>query len=214
VSFSEPAVSQRDDARVLLGWMSNWSYAHDVPAGGGHRGAMTLPRVVSLRTVDGRVRLVQHPVAPAGRTAYALESERVVGARPLPVSGARLRLRLEVEPAATGRTGLRVRVGEGQRTEVGYDADAGCVYLDRTAAGESGFAPGFAAVHRAPYPPPGGILRLTVYVDSTSVEVFAGQGEVVLTDLVFPSPVSTGVELLADESAFVRLLEVSDLSPA
>jgi hypothetical protein len=36
----------------------------------------------------------------------------------------------------------------------------------------------------------------------------------VITDLVFPSPASTGVELLADESAFVRLLEVSDLSPA
>ena len=56
-------------------------------------------------------------------------------------------------------------------------------------------------------------MRLTVYVDSTSVEVFAGQGEVALTDLVFPSPASTGVALVAGDPAYVRLLEVSDLTP-
>lgn len=214
VTFSEPSVSQRDDERVLLGWMSNWAYAHDVPAGGGYRGAMTLPRVVSLRTVGDRVRLVQRPVAPPGRTAYALGSEQVTAPRRLPVTGSRLRLRLDVEPASHGRTGLRVRVGEGEHTEVGYDADTGEVYVDRTLAGESGFAPGFAAVHRAPYEPGDGLVTLDVLVDSTSVEVFAGEGEVVLTDLVLPSPDSTGVELVTDHPAVVRSLEVSELSPS
>lgn len=211
VSFSEPVEPGRDDERVLMGWMSNWSYAHDVPAGGGYRGAMTLPRRVSLRTLDGRVRLVQRPVAPPGRTAYSLQDEQVAGVRRLPVTGSRLRLRLEVEPGSRGRTGVRVRVGEGEHTEVGYDAGAGQVYLDRTAAGESGFAAGFAAVHRAPYRPDGP-LTLDVHVDSTSVEVFVGEGEVVLTDLVFPAPGSIGVELVADETAVVRSLEVGEPS--
>lgn len=210
VSFS----GQPEDERVLLGWMSNWAYAREVPAGGGYRGAMTLARAVSLRTVGGRVRLVQRPVAPAGEPAYACEEERVDRVVPLPVRASRLRLRVELEPPASGRTGIRVRVGEDEHTEVGYDADRRCVYLDRTRSGETGFAPGFAAVHRAPYEPVEGLVTLDVLVDSTSVEVFAGEGEVALTDLVFPSPGSTGVALVAEatnEPALVRRLEVTDL---
>jgi fructan beta-fructosidase len=41
-------------------------------------------------------------------------------------------------------------------------------------------------------------VRLEVYVDSTSVEVFAGQGEVVVTDQIFPSPDSDGLAVFAE----------------
>ena len=64
-------------------------------------------------------------------------------------------------------------------------------------------------MHTAPLPPGDGPVRLEVVVDESSVEVFVGDGEVVLTDLVFPGPDSTGIEVFAEGgTAAVRRLEV------
>ena len=51
-----------DGRRVLIGWLSNWAYAHDVPSSG-WRGAMTLPRDLTLVSTESGPRLRQS-VAP------------------------------------------------------------------------------------------------------------------------------------------------------
>jgi levanase len=48
-------------------------------------------------------------------------------------------------------------------------------------------------------------------VDACSVEVFAGDGCVVLSDLIFPDPRSSGVEVCADGDARVRAIDVWEL---
>lgn len=50
-----------DGSVVMIGWMSNWRYAAAVPAAP-WRGAMSLPRRLALRTVEGAPRLIQEPV--------------------------------------------------------------------------------------------------------------------------------------------------------
>lgn len=150
------------------------------------RGAMCLARRLSLRRRDGELVLVQRPVG--ARTC------RVV---------------LEVDPGGAGRVGLHVRVGDGQRTTVWVEPATGTVGLDRRRSGEVDFHPGFAAEHTAPLPAGDGPLRLEVVVDVSSVEVFAGDGEVVLTDQVFPDPASTGLVLHAEDGeAHIRHLAV------
>ena len=47
-----------DGRRVLIGWLSNWAYAHDVPSTG-WRGAMTMPRDLSLVATASGPRLRQ-----------------------------------------------------------------------------------------------------------------------------------------------------------
>ena len=42
-----------------------------------------------------------------------------------------------------------------------------------------------------------GTVRLHVLVDTSSVEVFTDQGQIVLTDQIFPGPTSNGVSLFA-----------------
>ena len=64
-----------DGRRILIGWMSNWAYAAKTPTeNDGFRGAMTLPRELSIR--DGK--LCQNPVR---------EIEKYRGA-PVDLSGA------------------------------------------------------------------------------------------------------------------------------
>lgn len=185
---------------VVQAWMSNWQYAAAVPAVD-HRGAMTLPRRLALRRRDDGLVLVQRPVVRPAPTAYELRDHPLEGRLVLPVRARTGRVVLDVDPGGAARVGLHVRVGGEERTTVWVDPTAGTVGLDRRVSGEVDFHPGFAAEHTAPLPAGEGPLRLEVVVDVSSVEVFVGDGEVVLTDQVFPDPGSTGLELFADGGA-------------
>jgi sucrose-6-phosphate hydrolase SacC (GH32 family) len=170
---------------------------------------MTLARRLSLRQRGDHLVLVQRPVARPAEVAHAMTDVEVSGTVVLPVGGRSLRVVAELEAGTADRFGLHLRVSGDERTTVWLDPAAGTVALDRSRSGRSDFHPAFAAVHTASLPPRDGPVRLEVVVDESSVEVFAGDGEVVLTDLVFPDSASTGVEVVAEGgTAVVRRLEV------
>ena len=50
-----------DRRRIAIAWMSNWNYAGAIPTSP-WRSAMTVPRELALRAIDGRPQLVQRPV--------------------------------------------------------------------------------------------------------------------------------------------------------
>jgi fructan beta-fructosidase len=196
-----------DDGRALwIGWMNNWAYAQDIPTSP-WRSAQSLPRAMQVRTVDGAPRLVQRPV----EELHVLRGERVelaardlaagaaVDLRPDGVAGTTLEVLAEFEPGDAATVGLHVRTGEnGERTVIGYDAAGDSVFVDRRASGEVGFHEAFAARDAAPLAEREGRVRLHVFVDRSSVEVFANDGARVLTHRVFPAPESDGVALFAE----------------
>jgi sucrose-6-phosphate hydrolase SacC (GH32 family) len=203
--------------RLLVGWMNNWLYGQAVPTAP-WRSAQALPRELGLRTVNGQIKLVQQPLAEAqdlrGELLYgAAERTIAPGAQALPLSGpanAPLEVQMHLTPGTAKRAGIRVgRAGSDAYTEIGYDAAQGEVYLDRTLSGEAGFHPQFAARHAAPVSLRDAGLPLRILVDRGSVTVFAGQGEAVLTDQVFPAPGAAAVTLFSvDGDAAARDLNV------
>lgn len=204
------------DRRLLAGWMNNWTYGQQVPTAP-WRSAQSVPRELSLRTLDGRVRLVQQPVAEFKRLRsdllYSASALGVAaGLAPIPLAGntAPIELALRLEPGKADRAGIRLRSGaQGQQTEVGYDSALGLLYLDRRRAGEHAFHPEFANRQIAPVSLRNGQLSLRIVVDSASVTVFAGEGETVLTSQIFPDPAAHGVALFAEgASAEVRDLHI------
>ncbi|MGB4846778.1 MAG: glycoside hydrolase family 32 protein, partial [Saprospiraceae bacterium] len=54
--------SNTSHRRILIGWMSNWQYAQVVPTDP-WRSAMTIPRELDLKDVDGKLYLISNPVA-------------------------------------------------------------------------------------------------------------------------------------------------------
>ena len=54
-------VPKEDGRRIFLGWMTNWEYANVVPTER-WRGAMTLPRLLSLEKKDDLYLLKSSPV--------------------------------------------------------------------------------------------------------------------------------------------------------
>jgi fructan beta-fructosidase len=193
-----------DGRRVMIAWMNNWNYGQAIPTSP-WRSADSFPRQLSLRTVNGKVQLIQQPVRELTTlrgTGTKVPSTRVTNTTTtLAVHGSTQELQADLIAGTADRFGLDVRAGGGQRTRIGYDTATGEVYIDRTASGATDFDPAFSGVQRAPLDLHGGGLSLHVLVDAASVEVYAQntRGEqVVLTDQVFPDPSSTGVDVFAE----------------
>ncbi|GAA3618960.1 GH32 C-terminal domain-containing protein [Microlunatus ginsengisoli] len=188
------------DQRTMIGWMGNWDYANSTPTGT-WRGQQSIPRRLSLRTVDGRPTLISTPVSLSSlvkATTRVRATTITAGTHRMPVSGRSLLIETTLHKGTATDFGLDVRVGGGQRVRIGYDTTTEELYVDRTQAGRSDFSPLFPAVHRAELPLHRGELGLTIAVDSSSVEVFSADGTVSISDLVYPDPTSTGVALFAD----------------
>ncbi|MEA5454455.1 glycoside hydrolase family 32 protein, partial [Sinomonas sp. JGH33] len=186
-----------DDRRILVGWMSNWDYARAVPTSP-WRGAMALPREATLHRRGPRVVLRQRAVpglAP-GEPAQAL------GARDLPEGSLGLGPSGGLEPylieaifdsGTSAEFGLLIREGVDQATRIAYTMERGELVVDRTSAGKGCFSPSFPSTETVAIELVGGRLSLSIYVDASSVEVFAQDGLATITEQIFPSPASTGI---------------------
>ncbi|KJK39436.1 glycosyl hydrolase family 32 [Streptomyces variegatus] len=192
--------------RYMIGWMNNWDYGQSVPTSP-WRGAQSVPREMALRTVDGRIRLTSKPVG----SLESLRGKRPATASDITVKSASKPL---IGPTAKGkaldieatfslkdadRFGLKVRTGAGgEETVIGYDTTTQELYVDRTRSGVGDFNSTFPDVQTAPLKAKNGKVKLRILVDWSSVEVFGGNGEAVITDQIFPDPSSTGVEVFAE----------------
>lgn len=187
---------------LWLAWMNNWDYARDTPATD-YRGMMTAPRELALaRDADG-VRLVQQPareLAAIRGSSHTLHDLTIAaGTTPLPeVNGRALEIvaTFRADSATATRFGLRVRVGRDEATVVGYNRERAALYVDRSRSGMD--LPGFAAPQVVALAPRDGRITLHLLVDTASLELFADDGRVTLTNQIFPRADSVGVELFAE----------------
>jgi fructan beta-fructosidase len=190
-----------DTRRLWIGWMNNWRYAKKVPTHG-WQGAMSVPRRLGLKHTGGDLRLVQQPVEELSalrRREYRLAGEMISPGRNLleDVSGKSLEIVAELEPSAAETVGFNLRAGGGRHATVAYDARGSRLYVDRTASDALKFDPDFPGRHEAPLESVDGAVRLHIFLDECSVEVFGNDGEAVITDLIFPDRASARLELFA-----------------
>lgn len=188
---------------LWLGWMSQWSYAMMTPTDG-YRGAQSVPRELSIVATPGGMRLAQKPVVELAALESAcprLEADALTVDGVLPLlteAGDAFVLRASLAPSATGRLGFNLMAGVNEETTVGYDADTGVVFLDRTSSGDITFSPDFAGRYEVAIAPVAGRVALTIYVDRTSVEVFAGDGSAVITASIYPIEVAHGLSAFSE----------------
>jgi fructan beta-fructosidase len=196
--------SGEPQTRHMIGWMNNWQYARTLPTNP-WRGAMTLPRTLELRSTSSGVRLFQAPVPGlrALRTdafryqgSSAAELNRKLAQRPNRTQT--VELEAEIRPGAAKQVTWKLLEGADDYTVVGFDAVSGQLFVDRTKSASTSFNERYPSKTVAPLPLGQRPLRLRIFVDRSSIEVFAGDGEVVLTNLVFPRPDSTGISITSD----------------
>lgn len=199
---SYSGIPANDGRRIWLAWMNNWDYAEQLPT---HpwRSAMSLPRQVGLVATDTGFRLIQEPVAEL-RTLRE-DSIRIEDKSLYPDSagslidfeGSTYELLVEFDAGDAEKFGLNLRKGANEETVVAYDVTNSRLLLDRTRSGKVDFDSTFSSVEEAPLELRDNRVSMHIFVDRSSIEVFAGNGATVITDRIFPSPESRGLEFFA-----------------
>lgn len=133
-----------------------------------------------IRTLSNQVISEQsaNPLAGLQEGSYEIEAEIE-----LPVS----------QPAQAW--GFEVRTGNQHQTDIGYIHADQSLFIDRSLSGNTSFAELFSKRHAATVQPINNRIHLRIFVDASSVEVFANQGQVVFSDLILPDPQDTGMRL-------------------
>lgn len=187
-------VPATDGRRLFIGWMSNWDYATVVPTAS-WRSAMTVPRTLTLHRTPVGPRLFSTPVQELRllRTGTnTVRSQQLNGSLALRLpagasaASAEVDLEFQITPDNASNVALEVISTAGDTLRVGYDGATKEFYSDRAATPHA-FSPKFVTgLHRAPRLSADSIVRMHVYLDRASVELFADGGATALTDIVFP----------------------------
>jgi fructan beta-fructosidase len=220
-------VPARDGRQLWIGWMNDHHYAQYTPTAP-WRGAMSVVReltlqrrgegwlvtqmpVRELRTLRGRhTRMAERPIAAGDQSGQGGPVLRRPG-----TGGQALELNADMVAGSAGEFGVKVAMGTGQETVIGYDVATRELFVDRRRSGEVAFNGEFAARHTAPLVLNSATLSLRILIDASSVEVFANGGERVLTEQIFPARRSTGVSFYAKGgTAVLKVAELWELNSA
>src|SRR5690606_24972818 len=82
-----------------------------------------------------------------------------------------------------------------ERVTFGYVTSDGQYFIDRTQSGDHSFSTTFASVDSAPRISNDPEIRISLWVDNASIEVFADDGLTVMTEVFFPTKVYDDVVL-------------------
>lgn len=210
-----------DNRRTAIGWMSNWQYAAEVPTRQ-FRSANTLPREISLFTDnDGQIYAASEPspelISLRGDLTASVRSVSVnkkACRYPLPTANDGVcEIVMDVDAQKAGSVTFTLSNNAGEKSVMTYSADDGTLSFDRTASGITDFSQDFPAVTVAPVHNNGASFTLRIFVDRSSIEVFANSGKGVMTNLVFPTSPYDTLSISADGgSAKIRNLKIYSIN--
>ncbi|CAG8900632.1 unnamed protein product [Penicillium egyptiacum] len=200
-----------DGVVVQIGWMNNWQYGELIPTNP-WRSAMSVPRQLSLETVNEKVTLLQQPQqnwrTVADREALRRSWKSVPeGPTSLDSPGKAFKIDLSFSDhdsddslESTFAIAIRASSDFKQETLIGYNFTSKEVFVDRRNSGDVSFDKTFASLYRAPLSASADKrINLQVFVDWSSVEVLGGQGEVSLTAQIFPEESATEARLVSTD---------------
>lgn len=183
-----------DNRRTVIGWMSNWQYAAEVPTMQ-YRSANTLPRDVSLfRAADGEIYMASEPspelVALRDRLTVNVKKANIrkkAATYTLPnANGGVCEILLDIDARKSKLINLTVSNNAGEKVVMQYDVAAHSLSFDRRESGIVDFSQDFPAVTVSPTFEDKGRISLRIFIDKSSMEVFGNKGQFVMTNLVFP----------------------------
>jgi sucrose-6-phosphate hydrolase SacC (GH32 family) len=203
------------DGRVMwLGWMSNWAYSSDLPTQT-WRGQQSLPRELSLVSSPSGPRLRQR----VSQEVYAVLQSQVALIEEASISSdafasklagiqsqrVRLSLRFSAEQLDSPFE-LELLKRDDKALRVGFDPHHNTFYVDRSQVC-SHFV-GCSERHEAKRVLTDNDIQIEIWLDGSTVELFADDGTVVISDVVYPHPDWLNVGLGGDVSG-VPLRDVS-----
>lgn len=195
-SFYAPQTMQTSDGRTMMvAWMRSWSEPNltqmDMWCG-----AMTLPRELTLK--DNHIYQ-----APAREIYNYLQNEKKHDDVTLTNENyvindfksrtSRITVDINVNDLTTGKCGIELFKGEKYYTRIYYDASRGYVVFNRTNCGSAMDGNRYCKVD-----PINGKIKLEIFLDVNSIEVFINDGYYTMTGTTFTPLGNDNVALFAE----------------
>ena len=202
--------------RTVIGWMSNWQYAAEVPTLQ-FRSANTLPREMGVFKVDDQyyVSSKPSPELDALRGKITHNAKRIqVGKRAHTVSLPQendgiCEILMNVDAKRSKQLKMTFANKAQEKVTIIYDVEKETISFDRTQSGIVDFSQDFPAVTVTPTYENDGSVNLRLFIDRSSMELFEQEGRFVMTNLVFPTSPYTTLSFQAEEgSAKVNNLQI------
>ena len=188
-------IPESDGRRLFMGWMSNWNYAKLVPTEV-WRSAMTIPRELKLKQFEEGSYLATTPVQELTQLrldSFSLkdivfEGEYVLSDQ-VPFPPSQMELVLDIELTRQDQTfSIELSNEKNEKYLLTYDHSIHTFYSDRRQSGKKAFSTIFAnKMHEGPRLKHENDLKMHLFFDVASVELFADEGSTVLTDIFFPN---------------------------
>lgn len=192
--------------RILMGWANNWRLKAVPTVLDNWCGSLSLPRVVSLCS-DGRLRFEPIEELTTLREDCIIISDVVIK------EGSSLKIGSEISyeiiadfnltKSNTSSFGFALRCSEEEKTLVECNLSLGELIFDRTHSDRW-----TGGTRRCPLESAGkDSIRLHIFVDTCSVEVFTDNGRTVMSCNIYPSERSTDIYIYSrDGSVYLKKL--------
>lgn len=187
VSFSDASGGRR----TVIGWMSNWQYAPEVPTKQ-FRSANTLPREIGLfKAPDGGIYASSSPSpeTDALRGNLVKSVKRFSAGRKAKAFAIPELCEIDMDIEAGKADSVDIVLGNpatGEKVTMVYKPGEGTLSFDRRESGVTDFSQDFSSVTEAPVYREGR-TSLRIFIDRSSIEVFDKEGRFAMTNLVFPT---------------------------
>lgn len=214
--YAPQTVLTDDGRRVMIAWMQAWEETIPVQQLGHHwAGAMTLPREIVIK--DGKI--YQRPVKEmeAHRTS-ACTYEKVEVSKEKPVTlqdvcGKSIEVQLDVNVKEAKTFTMNLFKTEDEKATLTYDVETEMLTFDRSLVGHPIQCNHFEKPNyrEQKISLEDGHLKLHVFIDTCSVEIFIQEGEYTITSMVYPIGKDYGIEFMASGTTIIEKLEKWDI---
>lgn len=181
-----------DNKHTGIAWMSNWEYGKEVPSKN-FRSAMTVPREFKLVKTASGYTLFNYPspeVDKLRKESREFEEITVDGERNIDnicenCNGA-FELTFDVEKVTSDVFGFKLYNNKGEFTDIYFNLSEKKIWFDRKNSGKIDFSEMFPVQVYAPLETKDK-YQIRILVDKASIEFFEGNGQVSMTNIIFPS---------------------------
>lgn len=207
--FYAPQLLQGENGRnVIIGWMNQW-FSKMPTQKDGWAGAMTIPRELYLK--DGN--LLQKPVSEVkslrSNSIVSIKDEVVSSVNKLNYKTAEAsEIELEMEVPATFKDQIFFDIdtinNTNEKTRIIFDFKEGKIIFDRSKSGN-----GELTNTEAPLVQLNGNLKLSIFLDTNSVEMFVNDGYITMTNRIYPSSKNKNIEISTSNNQEARILNLN-----
>lgn len=212
-------IPQSDGRRLLIGWMSNWQYARNVPTTV-WRGAMTLPREITLKKLEsGEIVLNGYPTSEFDNYGPKW-SDLQAGEQKLTTSSPAsfdlgtadaFDYSVELDISAANQVTVQLANIQNEVFDIVLDKARQQVRINRNQSGETSFSKEFPVAIVAPANIKDKV-SLRLVIDQSSVELFMDGGLLELTNIMYPKEIYNRVNVQSDQEITVISSKVRNLT--